>query len=220
MAKALVTLEAVSVAADALLESGKEPSIIAVQERIGGGSYSTIKRFLDEWKAQRQATRQRAADLPEEIVARGNEFIRMLWATATTLAEQRLAQAREEAQHQVAEARTALTTAEAAIARLEADNEAQAQQLGEHQQRLSRLAEDLTHVRSQAQVAEARADEQAQRVRDLQRELDLAHQQIVRLTEETQQARNAAIEQARQAGELAALRQQLHDQAALIERLT
>ena len=48
----------------------------------------------------------------------------------------------------------------------------------------------------------------------------LAHQQIATLMEEAQQARSAAIGQARQEGELAALRQQLHDQTAFIERLT
>jgi hypothetical protein len=40
------------------------------------------------------------------------------------------------------------------------------------------------------------------------------------LSEEAQHARSAATLQARQEGELAALRQQLHDQPALIERLT
>src|SRR6185436_1798349 len=105
MAKALVTLEAVSKAADALLRSGQEPSIIAVQERIGGGSYSTVKRYLDEWKAQRQAVKQQAADVPEELVTRGNAFIHALWARAASLAEERLVQAREEAGRQVSVAR-------------------------------------------------------------------------------------------------------------------
>jgi hypothetical protein len=220
MAKALVTQGAVFEVADVLLAAGEEPSIIAVQERIGGGSYSTVKRYLDDWKVQRQVTQQQAMEVPEEIVARGNEFMRKLWAVATTLAEQRVAQLRDDAQRQVADARAALATAETAIARLESDNDVQAQQLSEQQQRLAQLVEDLTQARSVAQIAQARADEQAQRVRDLQRELDLAHQQIAQLTEEIRQARTATIEQARQEGELVALRQQLQDQAALIDRLT
>ena len=69
-------------------------------------------------------------------------------------------------------------------------------------------------------MAEARAGEQAQRVGDLQRELDQAHQQIARLTEENQQTRAAALDHARLSGELDALKRQLQDQAALIERLT
>ena len=58
----------------------------------------------------------------------------MLWAMAATLVEQRLAQAREEAQRPLAEARAALASAEAAITHLEAESEAQIQQLGEQQQ--------------------------------------------------------------------------------------
>jgi chromosome segregation ATPase len=220
MAKALVTQGAVFEVADVLLAAGEEPSIIAVQERIGGGSYSTVKRYLDDWKVQRQVTQQQAMEVPEEIVTRGNEFMRRLWAVATTLAEQSVAQLRDDAQRQVADARAALATAETAIVRLESDNDVQAQQLSEQQQRLAQLVEDLTQARSVAQIAQARADEQAQRVRDLQRELDLAHQQIAQLTEEIRQARTATLEQARQEGELAALRQQLQDQAALIDRLT
>src|SRR4051812_45508923 len=111
MAKALVTEEAVFAAADALLADDQQPSIIAVQERIGGGSYSTVKRYLDAWKAQRQAVEQQAADLPQEIATHGSAFIGSLWARAATLAEQRLAQAREEAQRPLAEARTALGAA-------------------------------------------------------------------------------------------------------------
>ncbi len=49
MAKALVTREAVFEAADVLAAAGDDPSILAVQGRIGGGSYSTVKRFLDTW---------------------------------------------------------------------------------------------------------------------------------------------------------------------------
>jgi hypothetical protein len=66
-----------------------------VQERIGGGSYSTVKRYLDEWKAQRQSRQQEAVELPKEIVIRGSEFIGSLWARAATLAEERLDLARE-----------------------------------------------------------------------------------------------------------------------------
>ena len=47
MARQIVTQSAVNEAAAALVTEGQEPSIVGVQERIGGGSYSTVKRFLD-----------------------------------------------------------------------------------------------------------------------------------------------------------------------------
>jgi len=220
MARAIVTQAAVFEAADALSAAGDEPTIITVQERIGGGSYTTVKRYLEEWKTQQQNTRQPAVEIPDAITAKGGEFVRSLWAAAATLADERVDQAREEAQRQVAEAHAALGDAEAAIARLEAEGEEQAQRLASQEQTITQLRDELAQARSAAQVAEARAAEQEQRVGDLRRELDLTHQQVARLSEEAQQARAAALDQARLSGELAALQRQLQDQAAIIERLT
>ena len=47
MAKSVVTQERVFEVADALTERGEEPGILSVQATIGGGSYSTVKRYLD-----------------------------------------------------------------------------------------------------------------------------------------------------------------------------
>jgi len=220
MARALVTQATVFDAADALAAGGAEPTIITVQERIGGGSYTTVKRYLEEWKAQQQTAKQPVVDLPDEIAAKGDEFVRSLWASAASLADQRAQQAREEAQRQVAEARAVLADAEAAIARLEAEGEEHAQRLSSQEQTIATLRDELDQARGAAQVAEARAAEQAQRVGDLQRELDLGHREVARLNEELVQVRAAALDQARLSGELDALKRQLQDQAALIERLT
>src|SRR6266545_5165017 len=133
MARAIVTQAAVVEAADALAAAGEEPTIITVQGRIGGGSYTTVKRYLEEWKAQRQITRQPMIEIPDAIAAKGDEFVRSLWAAAATLADERLAQAREETQRQVGTVRAALADAEAAISRLEAEGEEQAQRFTEQQ---------------------------------------------------------------------------------------
>lgn len=45
MARQIVTQQAVTEAAEALIVEGAEPSIVAVQARIGGGSYSTVKKL-------------------------------------------------------------------------------------------------------------------------------------------------------------------------------
>jgi len=47
MAKPIVTQELVTSIADELHAAGVEPSILMVQERIGAGSYTTVKRYLD-----------------------------------------------------------------------------------------------------------------------------------------------------------------------------
>lgn len=220
MARAIVTQAAVLEAADALAAAGEEPTIITVQERIGGGSYTTVKRYLEEWKAQRQTNRQPAIEIPDTVASKGSDFVRSLWAAAAALADERVTQAREEAQHQVETVRAALADAEAAIGRLEAEGEEQAQRLTNQQHSIEQLNVDLDQARMAANLAEARASEQEQRVDDLRRELAMAHQQVTRLNEELAQARAAELNHARMSGELAAMERQIQEQAALIERLS
>jgi len=220
MARAIVTQAAVLEAADALAAAGEEPTIITVQERIGGGSYTTVKRYLEEWKAQRQTNRQPAIEIPDTVASKGSDFVRSLWAAAAALADERVTQAREEAQHQVEMVRAALADAEAAIGRLDAEGEEQSQRLTDQQHSIEQLRVDLDQARSAANVAEARASEQEQRVDDLRRELAMAHQQVTRLNKELAQARAAELDHARMSGELAAMERQLQEQAALIERLS
>jgi predicted RNase H-like nuclease (RuvC/YqgF family) len=211
MARAIVTQALVNEAADALAAAGEEPAIISVQEKIGGGSYTTVKRFLAAWKTQQEA-QPPAIEVPEAIATRGATFVRELWSAAAALAEQHSAQVREEAQRQVEAAQAALVSAEAAIARMESEGEEQAQRLASQEQAITALRDELAQARSASQVAEARAAEQAQRVEDLQ-------QQVQQRDTELAQARAAALDQARLAGEVTALQRQLQEQTALIERL-
>src|SRR6266496_5832052 len=139
MARAIVTQAAVLEAADTLAAAGDEPTIITVQERIGGGSYTTVKRYLEEWKAQRQTNRQPAIEIPDAIAAKGSEFVRSLWIAAAALADERVAQTREEAQRQIETVRAALADAEAAIGRLEAEGEELAQRLADQQRSIEQL---------------------------------------------------------------------------------
>ena len=210
MARAIVTQGLVFEAADALVVAGTEPSIIDVQERIGGGSYTTVKRFLEAWKA-RQIPPPMIA-LPEAVATRGAAFVRELWSAAAAMSEQRSTQVREDAQRQVAAAQAALASAEAAITRMEAEGEEQAQWLVSQEQLIAGLRDEVAEARNTAQVAEARAAEQARQIEDLQR-------QVQQRDDVLAEARAASLDQARLTGELAALQRQLQEQTALIERL-
>jgi hypothetical protein len=68
MAKALVTQDLVTTIADGLAAAGIEPTILTVQERIGAGSYTTVKCYLDQWKAQQ--AQLPAVEVPPEITAK------------------------------------------------------------------------------------------------------------------------------------------------------
>jgi flagellar biosynthesis GTPase FlhF len=212
MARPIVTQELVFETADRLSSAGEEASIIAVQERIGGGSYSTVKRFLDAWKEARK-TAAPPIDVPPDIAAQGQAFVRGLWAAAHTLAEQRIAEIRAETGEQVRQARAALEAAEATITRLETEAETLAQQRDDAQHEREEARAGQEEARASARVAEARAAEQGQQITDLRRQIETQAAELAT-------ARPLAAEHARFSGELAALRQQLTDQAALIERLS
>ncbi|MDD5708570.1 MAG: DNA-binding protein, partial [Kiritimatiellae bacterium] len=80
MARSIVTQELVFSTADSLYEHGEEPSIVAVQARIGGGSYSTVKKFLDVWRQQQIVADASAPATPSAVEAKGRELTRAVWA--------------------------------------------------------------------------------------------------------------------------------------------
>jgi len=226
MAKPLVTETQVFTVADQLQGSGTEPTILTVQERIGGGSYTTVKRYLDAWKQQQ--TRQPVVEVPADVTAQGMATIQALWVTAAQLAQEQVAHDRVEAQRQVADAQAALATAEAAITRYEADAEQLGTQLTDQQQQIEALTAQLAEARTDAATATATLAEQAARVHDLQQELARVHTQQDQFTaaldrqaaqyeqrvQEARTERQVALEQAqallvengRLTGELAVLR--------------
>jgi len=196
MAKPVVTTNLVEEAAEALLAKGEEPTIITVQQAIGGGSYTTVKKYLDAWKARKAATTP--VEAPAEVEAQARQLARTVWAVALNHSEQQSAQLREEATRKIEEIRTDLATAEAIISRQERENEAQGRALEEARV----LAET---ARQAAQAAETRMAE-------------LEHQRdAARLQAEATQA--SLLAQARDLGELDALRRQVAEQAQMLERL-
>ena len=87
-------------AAQALLDAGRSPTIIAVRHRLGGGSPRTIASVLAHWLAEQQGgaglwedSRRERAELLEEI-ARQDERIEALIA-ALVASEQAWAEDRQ-----------------------------------------------------------------------------------------------------------------------------
>lgn len=204
MAAQIVTQEMVNQAANSLVAASEEPSIRAVQARIGAGSYTTIKGYLDIWRRQQVAPP--SVTVPDEIVAKGTEITRALWAAAAAQAERQVQQVREEAQRQVAQAQQALADAEQTIARLERDYEAAQLQAGEAATTADALRSELAEAHSAAHAAEARAT--------------TLEQQLVATRGELAEARAIALDHAQQSGELAAMRRQVEQQAQLIASLS
>ena len=197
MARQIVTQQAVTEAAEALIVEGAEPSIVAVQARIGGGSYSTVKKFLDVWKQQRAEAATAAPETPAEVQAKGQEFARIVWALASREAQAEAQQAKDEAQAEVAAVRVELAEATNEIARLEGVEAAQAATIDQQAAKLREVELALAEAQTQAR----RVAELEKSLADLRAELDASRKD----------ATDKAVEAGRLAGEAEALRAQVRD---------
>ncbi len=197
MARQIVTQQAVTEAAEALIVEGAEPSIVAVQARIGGGSYSTVKKFLDVWKQQRAEAATAAPETPAEVQAKGQEFARIVWALASREAQAEAQQAKDEAQAEVAAVRVELAEATNEIARLEGVEASQAATIDQQAAKLREVELALAEAQTQAR----RVPELEKSLADLRAELDASRKE----------ATDKAVEAGRLAGEAEALRAQVRE---------
>lgn len=209
MARAVVTQERVFEVAQALVEQGTTPTILNVQDGIGGGSYTTVKRYLDQWR-EAAPKQRRPVELPEAAVAKLMSLGREFWALLDEQAGQQVEAIRAATGEEIAAIQAQLDQAEQAIARLEAERD-QAESRAVEQEQAHREAVQAHQAQTErVAAAEAKAGELAERVADLKGELQLAHAQHAAEREAAATARAeaqaAAVEAARLQGELAALR--------------
>ena len=186
---------------------GVKPSILSVKDRIGGGSYSTVKRHLDAWLAERLRSEDAGINAPESVIERGNEFARALWAIAVREAEKGAAVVKEAAENAVAQVTDDLEIAQSEIGRLEGVEQGLATQLAASQAKLSAADKSISELTVRASKTD-----------DLQQRLAAAEEA---LAAERAGAQAKAVEAARLQGECDALRKQVHDlTAALSDRGT
>ena len=175
MAKSLVTQERVFEVADVLTGRGEEPSILSVQAAIGGGSYTTVKRYLDVWKETGRQRRAQVA-LPEAAVERLMGLGRDFWALLEERTAREVDQIRANAKEEASALKAQLHQAEQAIAKLEQDKE-QFEQLAAERETANLAVQAENHVqREQATAPESKATPLEARIADLKAELDRAAQ--------------------------------------------
>jgi len=130
--------------------------------RIGGGSYTTVKKYLGAWVRQRAETVATTPELPLEVEAKGRELVRILWTLAAAQAGHEAHAAREQSAAEVTSIREELAEARNEIARLEALETEQATLLEQIQTRLReaelQLAEAKTQLSRTAELEKALAE--------------------------------------------------------------
>jgi len=202
MPKLIATYDTVAQAAETLLAQGQDPTLITIQERIGG-SFSTMKRHLDVWLEQRQSAQ--AIQVPAGIMEQGASLVRDIWRAAEAQTGQTINAMKAETERLVAAADQRAAEALEAIERLEQTNEAQASTITTMQ---SELEQQRSHaIKAQADRATAVAQAQS------------AEQRATSLASDLAQARSELTIQTKIAGEVEALRKQVADLQGMIERM-
>lgn len=177
MAKAIVTQERVFEVAQSLVDKGIDPTIVTVQAEIGAGSYSTVKRYLDQWKESGQKRRAQV-ELPEAAVTRLMSLGREFWALLDEQAAAQMESIRAATRDEIAGIQVQLDQAEAAISKLEAERDQLEQTAQDRQAQIDALQRETQAQSERAASAEARAAEMEARLADLKTELALAHDAV------------------------------------------
>jgi hypothetical protein len=169
MAKAVVTQELVFQVAESLVAQGVTPTILNVQDGIGGGSYTTVKRYLDQWR-EAAPKQRRPVELPETAVAKlmnlGCEF----WGLLDEQAGQQVEAIRAATGEEIAAIQAQLDQAEQAIAKLEAERDQAESRAVEQEQALREAVQARQAQTEHIAATQAKAEELVARVADLKGE--------------------------------------------------
>jgi len=177
-----ITQEQVNKAADAILGTGRNPTVEKIRAALGTGSPNTITRMLETWRSQFGERLRRLSALPDVPAPVGQAMIE-LWRLATEHAERALTS-------RFADERVALeTTVQAQLAKERQTMEAHLQ-VAKVEVAHAQTARDLAE-HACATLDSQLQDSHALRA-DLVRERDRLQDICDRQAEELRQLRNAA----------------------------
>jgi chromosome segregation ATPase len=180
-------------AADALLAQGVRPTLAAIREAIGGGSFTTISQAMKNWTG-RQSAPVEVNTTPETITRAAIEQATAFWQQAKAQAEDQLKTERQSLDEARLELESETAEAAALADELSSENEnlkAIIQQLKSeavmHQQEFSVLTIRVTAA--DAALVECRA-----RAEQLQKQLERAEKRADDAAEASMKAREEAAE--------------------------
>jgi len=96
-----ITKDQIIEAAELLKAKGINPSMAAVRDKLGGGSFATISPILREWKKSQEQRATVAIKMPSEAKAALERAGVDIWRIVTTLASEKLAKVQDEADEAV-----------------------------------------------------------------------------------------------------------------------
>ncbi|GBU09108.1 hypothetical protein AwWohl_02460 [Gammaproteobacteria bacterium] len=183
MAQKIITQEIVAQVAQDLLNEGTEPSSNNIQKRVGGGSFTTVKRYLDIWRHQQSVPKMIALEIPAELEEKGFELVKTLWNIAMLNAQKDLSAARNEAKAEVGAIKEELFEAMNEIARLELNEVEQGNHIEQLQNQYREIELAFAELNANSKYQEA----QLQELKQIQKEDKEAYAKI---TSETNMINN------------------------------
>ena len=146
-----VSVERIHEVANKLHESGVKPTLAAVRERLGGGSFTTISEAMKTWRAQVQEEHELAlVQVPAALDERMEQLKRAAWEVAQQEAENRLKSEREALAVQRQELDAQLAEAHQVVEVLEREASVREQTISELNSVRDQVEDDLIKVSSDA----------------------------------------------------------------------
>jgi len=178
--------QAIIEAAERLLaDTGRIPTVEAVREALGGGSFSTLSPVLRDWRRQRQTGAPAVGEIPARVREALERATAALWGALREEVEERAARARKEADARAGEAEAERAEALREVARLEAD-------LARAAESAAREREVLTRERDEVRAALAGAREENATLAERARQQESRIEALAAGLEAERQARRAA----------------------------
>ena len=151
-----LTTQQIHETADELQEKGVNPTLSAVRQALGGGSFTTISDAMKTWRQDNQDEQQlQKTELPSGINGRLQILGADVWQTAMEIANERLTAEREALAVAQAKAQGQTDQAQEAVKTLEAEQAALLMQLDVHTAESEQATADAVQSRTALEVATA-----------------------------------------------------------------
>ena len=188
--RAVIDREELFETANTMAAEGKDVTALALLNALGGGSLTTIYKYLSDWEAGRPKTAPAtgATEVPDVVQ---NAFT-STWRVATMEAARETTAVKEKAAEEVKAAQKQFEGALEAIQKLESESEQDATQIEALKGRVSELEAALAAAGNDNAALKATTEQLRQQVRSHQAELERLHKGI----EEDRKEREAAIKEA------------------------
>ncbi|MFT6551328.1 MAG: chromosome segregation ATPase [Zhongshania marina] len=162
MARTGITYHDVAKAAEAIKIQNQEPTVDRVREHLGTGSKSTIAPLLKRWRSDNGEVAD-VSGLPNDLV----KVVKALHERVQQMADQRIAQSRDEFKASNDQLRKELTEAHNSIVQLTDRQQDLNAQLSQITEAKAQQGKSLEEVRIKLATAEAQRDEALSRTAEL-----------------------------------------------------